>query len=244
MLENFWDKIKRYFWFSWTELNGLLLTTLVFAFIYSFDKWGITEFNFGVGLKNFGLAILLCGFSLLMHHSGQRLMALKLGVKAEHKVWWPGLIIGLLLVVLSLGKLKMFAASAVFITILQPHRLGAHRYGLNLGTLAKVALAGPVFNVFLATCAVLLEWFGVLPASIATPLFIFNLYFAAWNLLPIPPLDGSRIIYHSRLAYVFLVASIVGYILLIWLFNWYSYITALLIGVACWFLFLIFFESK
>ncbi len=244
MLENFLDKIKRYFWFSRTELNGFLLTVIVFAFIYSFNKWGVAEFSAGIGLKNFFIGILLCGFSLFIHHAGQRLMALKLGMKAEQKIWWPGLILGLVLAFLSKGRIEMYAASAVFITLLPKHRLGGYRYRESVSTLAKTALAGPVLNIILATTAVLLNWFGVLPQTISQPIFLFNLYFAAWNLLPIPPLDGSRIIYYSRLVYVFLVSSLIAYIVLISLFNVYSYIWAIIIGIICWFLFLYFFEMK
>lgn len=243
MLENYLDKVKKYFWFSRTELNGFLLTMFIFAFIFSFDKWGGASFDLIIGLKNFAFAVLLCGFSLFVHHAGQRLMAIKLGFKAEQKIWWPGLIIALLLVVLSSGKVKMFAASAVFISLLEVHRLGGFRYEVNIGSWAKVALAGPVFNVLLATTAVLFEWTGILPSPLANSIFKFNLYFAAWNLLPIPPLDGSRIIYYSRLVYIFLVSCVLAYIILIWLFAWYSYISALLIGVACWLLFYIFFEK-
>jgi len=244
MLENFLDRVKRYFWFSRTELNGFLLTTFVFAFIFSFDKWGLVEFDFSTGLINFLLAVVICSISLFVHHAGQRLMALKLGVKAEQKIWWPGLIIALLLVIISFGKIKVYAASAVFISLIPHYRLGAHRYGLSVSTLGKVAMSGPIFNVFLATIAIFFEWTGVLPVSISNPFFLFNLYLAAWNLLPIPPLDGSRVVYYSRLVYVFLISSVVGYIVLIWLFDWYSYFSALAIGVACWLLFLIFFEAK
>ncbi len=244
MFENYLDKIKRYFWFSKTELNGFLLTTFVFAFIYSFNKWGAVSFDAKTGISNLIIGIFLCGSGLFVHHAGQRLMALKLGVKAEHKVWWPGLIIALVLAVLSYGKITVYAASAVFITLLPQHRLGGHRYMENVGSLAKTALAGPVLNIILGSTAIILNQLGVLPDSVSTPIFMFNLYFAAWNLIPIPPLDGSRIIYYSRLVYVFLVSSLIGYIALIALFSVYSYIWALLIGVICWFLFLYFFEMK
>ena len=44
-----------------------------------------------------------------------------------------------------------------------------------------------------SSLAVILNWVGILPASISHPIFMFNLYFAVWNLLPIPPLDGSKV---------------------------------------------------
>lgn len=243
MFENYFDTLKKYFWFSRVELNSFILTSFGFAFIYSFDKWGSTSFDVSVGLINFLLALLLCSSALFVHHAGQRFMALRLGILAEQKLWWPGLLIAFILVIVSGGMIKMFAASAVFVSLLPQHRLGKFRYGVGMSDWAKIALSGPVFNVFLATIAVFLEWMGVLSLAVSNSIFMFNLYFAAWNLLPFPPLDGSRIIYHSRLAYVFLVSTILAYIGLIWLFDWYSYFSAILIGIICWIWFYLKFES-
>jgi len=67
-----------------------------------------------------------------------------------------------------------------------------------------VALAGPMANFISAfVSALLLKYFpfSVLPPNIAEPLFLmlkYNLYinvaFGVFNLLPIPPLDGSKIL--------------------------------------------------
>jgi Zn-dependent protease len=68
--------------------------------------------------------------------------------------------------------------------------------------MALVAAAGPISNLLLAFVAGLLmnTFFegrpeGVLGQAL-TYLFMINLVLAAFNLLPIPPLDGSRIVAH------------------------------------------------
>jgi Zn-dependent protease len=79
-----------------------------------------------------------------------------------------------------------------------PHKL---RGGLN--GLALVALAGPasnvVFSVVLALAAVLLA--GSLPdaAGFAIRGVTLSLYLALFNLLPVPPLDGSKLLLALRI---------------------------------------------
>jgi Zn-dependent protease len=74
-----------------------------------------------------------------------------------------------------------------------PYKLRGGRYGLAL-----VALAGPVSNIFfavvLAIAAVLVA--GAFPAgaNFAARGVALSLYLALFNLLPVPPLDGSKLL--------------------------------------------------
>lgn len=69
------------------------------------------------------------------------------------------------------------------------------------GSMAVVALAGPASNVVMAAIAALPLRFGDPAALAATPLGSFlglfvslNLLLAAFNMIPLPPLDGSKIL--------------------------------------------------
>lgn len=78
------------------------------------------------------------------------------------------------------------------------HNLKWREWGMAL-----VAFAGPFTNFLLAFIAFLIGHFtrllygfgGELPEFIFTEIVFINLGFMLFNLIPIPPLDGSRILY-------------------------------------------------
>ena len=69
--------------------------------------------------------------------------------------------------------------------------------------MAIVAIAGPLTNLLLAFIAFVIGHFtgllygsgGEIPMFIASEFVIVNLGFTIFNLIPIPPLDGSRVLY-------------------------------------------------
>lgn len=243
-VRNYFDKLKRFFWFSRDELIAFFIAVFGLAFIYSWTGWGAEKFDASVGLKNFAGSAVLVALTMFVHHAGQRLVALWFGFRVEHRLWSFGLIIGLILAVLTKGKVVFLAVSGTIAHMMPYHRIGAFRYGPNIAVISKISLAGPVANLFFSAIIKSLGWIGILSSSFADKLFWLNVVFAVWNLLPIPPLDGSNVFYHSRLTYVFFFGSFLAYVLLVYVFEFYSYILSLLIGAVLWLLFYIFFERK
>ncbi len=242
------DKTKLYFKFSKEELKGIIIIILAFAFIISFKEWGPgDEFQFFYGLKSFFKAILMVALTVLIHHGAQRIAGLSAGIRAEHKIWWPGIWIGLILVILSRGNIWFLAASGVYFHHMPIHRIGYWRYGLSMKGVAASAIAGPFAVIFFITIIKTIEvWFPFIPLDPAAvnKLFLLNWGFALWNLLPIPPLDGSRLMFTSRLTYSFIFGFIAGYFILVYALEIYSFIWAFVIAIASWLIFYIVFERK
>jgi len=242
------DKIRRYFKFSKDELKGLAVIILTLAFIISFREWGAGEqFELFYGLKNLFNAILMATLVVLIHHSAQRIAGLSCSLRAEHKIWWPGIGIGLVLVLLSRGNLWFLAASGVYFHHMPVHRLGYFRYGLSMKGVAASALVGPLAVIIFVTLLRTPEvWFGfhLINPVMMNKLFLLGWSFALWSLLPIPPLDGSRLMYTSRLTYSFVFGFIAGYFILVYALNIYSFIWALVIAIVVWLTFYVVFERK
>jgi Zn-dependent protease len=92
------------------------------------------------------------------------------------------------------------------------------RFGLN--GLALVALAGPASNVVMA---VIMGGIAIAAVGSARPLAMFmaegvqlSLYLAIFNMLPVPPLDGSKLLLAARVPIrVYIELARFGFMLLI-----------------------------
>ncbi len=60
---------------------------------------------------------------------------------------------------------------------------------------AKIALAGPMLNLFLAVCTLALWWAFPSLYTFTQPFYIANVCIFAVNLLPCYPLDGGRVLF-------------------------------------------------
>jgi len=175
----YWATVKQYCHFNKEEKKALIIQILLFAFIFSYDDWGETSFNFIIGMKNFFLALIVVTIGVLIHEVGHRLYAIKYGFKVETKLWWYGILIGLILCIISGGKLLFFAAHGVFIHQMSVHRLGHFRYGPNIVAFCMVALSGPLLNIFFASLLKTIDvWFSV---GLTTIPFLNDLFLFSWR---------------------------------------------------------------
>lgn len=100
----------------------------------------------------------------------------------------PMLTIALPAVMLFLGQAPILAAKPVPINT---NRISGDELGL-----AAVGIAGPLTNLFLATVgALILSLFTGTGYDIVRLFIEINVALFAFNMLPIPPLDGSRLLY-------------------------------------------------
>jgi Zn-dependent protease len=78
----------------------------------------------------------------------------------------------------------------------KPVPVNPARFTNPTGHMAITAVAGPVSNVVLAAllARVVLPNLSGIPGEIVFWVVVVNLYLAVFNMLPIPPLDGSRLL--------------------------------------------------
>ena len=125
------------------------------------------------------------------------------------------------------------------------HRLGFFRYGLNYFGQAMVALAGPLFTLMLI---IALKTLGVFfpDNALIEKAVMFNVVYLITSMLPVPPLDGSKIFFGSRMLYAFVLpAMIIAAILMIVKIPvFFAIVLSVVAGVVLWLVYYISFERK
>ena len=243
-LANLGDKIKRYYKFSNKELLSIAITTIVIAFIISFRDWGPGDpVNIHLGLINFFNSILIVLLSLLLVESAVRIAALSFGFQAEYEPFTIGLFISIVITFVSRGFVWFFMPNGFKLEPLTAHRLGHHRYEVDYFTLGMISLFAPIMHIALAIFFKAV--YIAAPNAILLKAFHLNTLMAIYQILPIPPLAGSKVFFGSRMLYAFsfigvIVASVFLYSNLP---SWLSILGALVIALICWILYYIFFEK-
>ncbi|MBI1934971.1 hypothetical protein HYS31_00880 [Candidatus Woesearchaeota archaeon] len=238
------DKIKRYYGFSRHELRGLAIAILVIAFVISFKEWGADKFNPSIGIFNFFKAILIVALSLLVHDAGQRIWGLAIGYQPEFKMWSFGLLIALIAAFISNGNIWLILPGGFLLHHLAGHRLGWFRYGINYFGQAMVALAGPLFSLMLVIFLKILYIF--FPDPLIEKAIMFNVVYAITSMLPLPPLDGSKIYFGSRMLYAFVLPAmaVASILMIIKIPIFFALVISFLVGIILWLIYYISFERN
>ena len=176
---------------------SILVLALAFAILYrSGSVMNFFDYKLGdlayVGL--FGLCIGLVVLSFLFHEFGHKFVAQRHGMWSEYRMYPLGLVLTLLTSFLGF----LFAApGAVYI-----------QGECSKETNGKISIAGPMINIVLAAIGIA----GCLAMNYSGWVIFFlllanlNAFLALFNLLPIPPLDGSKVFKWSPAVWVLAIA--------------------------------------
>jgi Zn-dependent protease len=164
------------------ELINILIAMGVLIFVFFLFLLPGYDSPLNVMLEALGIATLAVITGFLMHEMAHKFLAQRYGAWAEFRIFPLGLVLAVVFAFLGF----IFAApGAVYIQ----GRIGKRENGL-------ISLAGPATNLaFGATCLALGYLFPI-SSDLAIVLSLvgsINLLLAAFNLLPIPPLDGYKV---------------------------------------------------
>lgn len=180
-------------WFYKDELKDILISMIAVTIIFAYRP-----FNLSTTLSLIPYYFVAVVIAFLFHELAHRFVARKFGCVAFFKMWPQGIMISLLFMLVGF---KFVAPGAV---VILPYRFGRwSRKAINIHLtdveMGLISIAGIAVNIF----------FAGLFSMFAGEFFVFlagiNAVLALFNLLPIPPLDGSKIVKWKPWVWLFLI---------------------------------------
>ncbi|KQM12698.1 hypothetical protein AOA80_00605 [Methanomassiliicoccales archaeon RumEn M1] len=180
--------------FSRTEVRNILIAvgalTIAFTITFLGGLAGLTRANLPTALYALVVSFIAVLSGFMLHELGHKFTAQRAGAWAEFRAQPSGLLMGIFFSFLGF----IFALpGAVYIQGM----ISRKQNGL-------ISLAGPAINLALGAAFVAL-YLVTGSGLLSTAFYIIgsvNFLLAAFNLLPIPPLDGSKVLRWSVPAYV------------------------------------------
>jgi len=187
------------FTFSKGELKELAISAVVIGFSFAWIQKGMIPDFFIL----FGIMMIAVGAGFVFHELAHKITAQKFGCLAEYRMWETGLIIAFLLAVSPLHM--VFAApGAVYIQSLN--------YSITRRENGLISAAGPATNLVLAVIFLFFNQYGGILGLLGNIGLLVNAFLALFNLLPVRPLDGSKVIDWNKGVWALMV--VVGVLLL------------------------------
>jgi Zn-dependent protease len=132
----------------------------------------------------------------LLHEMAHKYMAFRYGYPAAFQAWFQGLLIALAMSLIGF----LFAAPGAVMVYGMP---GRRENGI-------ISAAGPATNLVVGFALLVLSIF-VSPATfVLSYVAYFNFFLAFFNLLPIPPMDGTKILSWNVAVYAILLVGAIG----------------------------------
>lgn len=163
---------------SRTELSHLLISWLTISLAFAWVTSSILNLADFVAVLPTTLVAVATGF--ILHELAHKYVAIFFKAHAEYRMWVNGLVLA---VVLALFVRVVFAAPGATY-VYGSHITHKQNALISIaGPLVNLAVAGLFFALFLTN-----TW-----ANLSLTVAYVNLFLATFNLIPIRPLDGSKV---------------------------------------------------
>lgn len=180
--------------FNRKEVKDIILTIFSISVIAS-----LKDFPEGGWISTFILSFFLISVSLMIKLTAHKLTAKKYDCTAVYKFDYNLFLIALLIGLISNSALIFAVMGSITVASAYISRLG-HKFGnVTLREKGLINLSGPMMNIILALISIILH--PVNPV-IFQELLRLNVFMSMFSLIPLPPLDGSKVIWWNRLVWL------------------------------------------
>ncbi len=173
------------------ELRDLFVSWITLSVAFA---WNLHPQTFLSILPAYALALLT---AFIFHELGHKFVAIHLGYHAEYRAWTYGLLFALTVAIVTNGAFVFAAPGAVYV-------FGAP----NRRDDGIISLAGPLMNLIMALITLFI--IPVFPHYASLLYFVFrvNAFLGFFNMIPIYPLDGSKILAWSSSVWLAMILAL------------------------------------
>jgi len=203
--------------FSEREITELAISVGVMSIAFSFLFAGDIAYLFEGNMLPLVQSFIIVCTAFVLHELAHKFTARRYGLWAEYRMWVEGLMFALILPIITMGHLIFAAPGAVYIT-------GRHLSKKEDGI---ISLTGPVTNIlliiifligFIISAALFPGTDGFLTTLCLYGVLV-NLILAAFNMLPLPPLDGAAVMKWSPLIWGVIAMPLFMLVILVMVFG-------------------------
>jgi len=158
-------------------------------------SWLVLSLAFMIATRAFSLELLatflfIVGVSIITHEFAHRQVAKRLRFDARYEAWPFGLFLALL------SSFAGFIFAAPGAVVISPRFVFHENREILREANFKISAAGPGINILLGLLfiALLIHY----PLNLFHFAAYINIWLALFNLLPFPPLDGSKIFFYNQ----------------------------------------------
>lgn len=167
--------------FTAEEIRDLLISILALTVIFSWKAFP----DYGLDLNLLPTSAIIIIVAFFLHEMAHKFTAKRLGLIAHYQMWPQALLFGMVLMIFGI---KFAAPGAVVISAYRFARYPMRMRNIQLSEQGIVSMMGPMTNILVAIIGTLFT------GPFFKTLIFINAWLALINMLPIPPLDGSKIL--------------------------------------------------
>jgi Zn-dependent protease len=183
------------------ELYNIVISLFVIALLFAYNPIVPSATLGALPRTLFAVSV-----ALLLHIAAQKIMAARLGCVAFYRLWLPGLIVSMLLMVVGINPIIL--VGAVSLSAYKFGRIGFKSRQMTMTEIGWIGVAGPLVNIILLILFNVLASSMIAYSSLLSYMAVVNGLIAFFTLLPIKPLDGSKVMLWDPIIWVFLIFTL------------------------------------